>query len=55
MIKSFWALLERGIISQYHKVSIKYLPKYIDEFSYSWNYRDDDNLWPTTIANALMC
>ncbi len=30
----FWSLLRRGIAGQYHKVSIKHLDKYIDEFSY---------------------
>lgn len=52
-VESFWALLKRGIIGQYHKVSIKHLPKYIDEFSYRWNHRKDDNLFSLTIQRAV--
>lgn len=52
-VESFWALLKRGIIGQYHKVSLKHLPKYIDEFSYRWNYRKDNDLFTTTLFKAV--
>ena len=32
IIESFWAILKRGIIGQFHKVSKKYLQNYLDEF-----------------------
>jgi len=52
-IESFWALLKRGIVGQYHKVSVRHLPKYIDEFCYRHNHRDNDDLFDTTILNAV--
>ncbi len=31
-IESFWAILKRGVVGQFHKVSPKYLNQYLDEF-----------------------
>ena len=42
-IESFWALLKRGIVGQFHKVSKEYLSKYLDEFEYSYNRRQLDS------------
>ncbi len=52
-IESFWALLKRGIVGQYHKVSVRHLPKYINEFCYRFNNRETDNLFDLTISKAL--
>lgn len=52
-IEGFWALLKRGIIGQYHKVSVKYLNRYICEFCYRYNHRKNDDLFGMTIQKAL--
>lgn len=52
-IEGFWALLKRGITGQYHKVSVKYLPKYIDEFCYRYNNRGQGNIFEVTIARGV--
>ena len=52
-IESFWALLKRGIIGQYHKVSLRHLPKYIDEFAYRFNRRNCGCSFDETIARGL--
>ena len=52
-IEGFWALLKRGITGQYHKVSIKHLSKYIDEFCYRYNNRDNTELFNLTILRGL--
>ncbi|KFZ25672.1 MAG: ISXO2-like transposase domain protein [Candidatus Izimaplasma bacterium HR2] len=41
-MECFWGILKRGIIGQYHKVSDKYLPLHISEFTYKFNRRKDE-------------
>lgn len=52
-IESFWALLKRGIVGQYHKVSLKHLPRYINEFSYRYNNRSNGAVFDQTVARAV--
>lgn len=52
-IESFWALLKRGIVGQYHKVSLHHLPAYINEFSYRFNHRNTANVFDLTIERAI--
>lgn len=41
-MESFWAIIKRGIIGQYHQVSIKRLPDYVNEFVFKYNNRDKE-------------
>ena len=52
-VESFWALLKRGIIGQFHKVSLHHLPKYIDEFCYRHNHRKHSDLFGLTLERGL--
>lgn len=53
-IESFWAIIKRGIIGQYHKVSAKHLPDYIAEFVFKYNNRKEgDIMFETLVKNAL--
>ena len=52
-MESFWAILKRGIVGQFHKVSLKYLPNYLDEFTYRFSHRKHDDLFGLTIKRAL--
>jgi transposase-like protein len=52
-MESFWALLKRGIVGQYHKVSVRHLPRYIDEFSYRFNHRNTVDVFDRTISRAV--
>jgi len=52
-IESFWAIIKRGIMGQYHKVSPKYLPDYINEFVFKFNNRNQDDMFQTLVANTM--
>lgn len=54
-IESFWAILKRGVIGQFHKVSKKYLQNYLHEFEYRYNRRKQHS--DTTFQDLLenMC
>jgi transposase-like protein len=38
-IESFWAIVKRAIVGQFHHVSRKYLPLYLNEITYRYNRR----------------
>ena len=52
-LENFWSLLKRGITGQYHKVSVKHLHQYIDEFCYRHNHRNHIDLFGLTISRGL--
>jgi hypothetical protein len=52
-IEGFWGLLKRGLVGQYHKVSIHHLHQYITEFCYRYNNRNNPALFDLTIARGV--
>jgi transposase-like protein len=40
-IEGFWSLLKRGIGGVYHSVSEKHLQRYLNEYAFRYNHRDD--------------
>ncbi len=48
-IESAFSLLKRGIIGSFHRISIKHLQKYLNEFSYRFNRRNDHNAFIETV------
>lgn len=56
-IESFWNVLKRGISGSYHKISVKYLPLYLNEFTFRFSHTRNGNgvgLWKDVLANAVV-
>lgn len=52
-LEGFWSLLKRGVIGQFHYVSAKYLNRYIDEFCFRYNNRNNENIFSQTLLKAV--
>ena len=54
-IEGFWAIVKRGIVGQFHKVSDKYLDAYLSEFAYRFNGRKMEGgaLFDMTVARMM--
>jgi len=51
-IESFWSLLKRGVVGTYHNVSAKYLPFYLNEFSFRFNNRNNRDMFADLITTC---
>ena len=49
-IEGFWSLVKRGMVGTFHKVSAKYLPLYVAEFSWRYNNRLNDDIFGAPIS-----
>ena len=52
-IESFWAIVKRSVYGIYHKVSVKYLQLYLNEFAFRRNNREIDNSFDLLLKNAI--
>lgn len=52
-VEGVWSLLKRGIIGQYHQLSVKHLPAYLDEIEWRYNNRDNPYLFRDTLLVLL--
>jgi len=51
-IEGFWSLLKRGIIGVFHHISEKHLSKYLAEFEFRYNNRENKNLFDLVLNNV---
>ena len=49
-IESAFSLLKRGIMGSFHQVSIKHLQRYLNEFGYRFNRKEDADLFEQTVG-----
>ena len=51
-IEGFWSLLKRGLHGAFHHVSAKHLPRYLDEFMWRFNNRENASIFETLLGNC---
>jgi len=53
-LESFWAQLKRGIAGTHIHVSQRHLPKYLAEFEYRWNMRQEPHLMLSRLMTSFV-
>jgi len=54
-VESFWSMLKRGYHGTYHKMSVKHLQRYVNEFAGRHNLRPKDTIEQMEIIADGMC
>jgi transposase-like protein len=49
-VESAFSLFKRGLTGSFHQVSIKHLQRYLNEFGYRFNRREDADLFEQTVS-----
>jgi transposase-like protein len=52
-IENAWSLFKRSIVGSYHKLSVKHMPAYLDEFTFRFNGRNNRYLFRDTILRLI--
>ncbi len=52
-VESAWSLFKRSIVGSYHKISTKHMDKYLDEFEWRFNGRENPYLFRDTLIRLL--
>ena len=53
-MESFWAIVKRGIIGQFHHISKEYVRKYLDEFCFRFNNRENEGIFDLVLRQAIL-
>lgn len=53
-IDGFWSLLKRGLIGSFHQVSTKHLHRYMSEFQFRFNGREDQEIFAHVVMNLVI-
>jgi hypothetical protein len=52
-LENVWSLFKRSVIGPYHQVSAKHLDRYLDEFEFRFNNRNNPYLFRDTLLRLL--
>jgi transposase-like protein len=52
-VENVWSLLKRGVMGTFHKVSAKYLPLYLNEFSFRYNNRHEFDMMDKVLETSF--
>jgi transposase-like protein len=52
-LEGVWSLFKRSVIGSYHQVSVKHLDRYLDEFEFRFNNRENSFLFRDTLLRLL--
>jgi transposase-like protein len=52
-LENVWSLFKRSIIGSYHQVSVKHIDRYLDEFEFRFNNRNNPYLFRDTLLRLL--
>ena len=52
-VEGVWALFKRGVVGSFHKVSRKHLERYLDEFEFRFNNRNNPYIFRDSLIELL--
>jgi transposase-like protein len=52
-VEPAWSLFDRAVLGSYHKLSLKHLPAYLDEFAFRFNNRENPYLFRDTLMKLI--
>src|SRR5947209_74986 len=52
-VESVWSLFKRSIVGSYHQISVKHLDRYLDEFEFRFNNRNNPYLFRDTLLRLI--
>ena len=52
-VESVWSLFKRSIVGSYHQISAKHLDRYLDEFEFRFNNRNNPYLFRDTLLRLI--
>jgi transposase len=54
-VEGFWSQLKRSIDGTYHHVTARHLQEYVDEYSFRYSHRKDEQPMFTTMLKQVVC